>query len=149
MASRLYGTFEQRQPASGIPTKFVVINASKVYPKEVQDPILTLGLGVALCWSADAQHLAAYHHYVFYENTLLPGVGMAHVRDQHCSHRCYYWQDIVGASYFRPCCSHWSQLSHNRCHNYVARLSGQMETYQTAILACTESALITWIVLLL
>ena len=25
-----------------------------------------------LCWSADAQHLAAYTHYDFYENTLLP-----------------------------------------------------------------------------
>ena len=24
-----------------------------------------------LCWSADAQHLAAYTHYDFYENTLL------------------------------------------------------------------------------
>ena len=24
-----------------------------------------------LCWSADAQHLAAYKHYDFYENTLL------------------------------------------------------------------------------
>jgi hypothetical protein len=24
-----------------------------------------------LCWSADAQHLAAYHHYNEYENTLL------------------------------------------------------------------------------
>lgn len=26
---------------------------------------------LVLCWSADAQHLAAYRHYDFYENTLL------------------------------------------------------------------------------
>lgn len=28
-------------------------------------------LSAVLCWSADAQHLAAYHHYDFYQNVLL------------------------------------------------------------------------------
>ena len=54
---------------------FVVINARKVSPKEARNSILTqefLGLNSVLCWSADAQHLAAYRHYDFYENTLLP-----------------------------------------------------------------------------
>ncbi|EKM52520.1 uncharacterized protein PHACADRAFT_63835, partial [Phanerochaete carnosa HHB-10118-sp] len=52
LAWRFHVIFGRKKWALYIPGTFVIINA-------------------LLCWSADAQHLAAYHHYDFYENTLL------------------------------------------------------------------------------
>lgn len=52
LAWRFYVIFERRWWAKWIPGAFVVINA-------------------LLCWSADAQHLAVYHHRELYENVLL------------------------------------------------------------------------------
>ncbi|KZV93245.1 hypothetical protein EXIGLDRAFT_768255 [Exidia glandulosa HHB12029] len=52
LAWRFYIIFERKWWAKWIPSTFVVINA-------------------LLCWSADAQHLAIYHHQELYENVLL------------------------------------------------------------------------------
>ncbi|KAH8831184.1 hypothetical protein DL96DRAFT_1677726 [Flagelloscypha sp. PMI_526] len=51
LAWRFYVIYERKPWAKWIPATLVILNA-------------------CLCWSADAQHLAIYQHYDFYENVL-------------------------------------------------------------------------------
>ncbi|KAI0724366.1 hypothetical protein C8T65DRAFT_563789 [Cerioporus squamosus] len=114
LAWRFYVIFDRQRWALYVPMTFVVINA-------------------LLCWSADAQHLAAYTHYDFYENTLLEVTLKITV--------AWGWLmfaintiltgAIIGKIF------------------YIARLSGQLNVYETVLRACVESAVVTWIGLLL
>ncbi|RPD81809.1 hypothetical protein L226DRAFT_518066 [Lentinus tigrinus ALCF2SS1-7] len=114
LAWRFYVIFDQQRWALYVPMTFVVINA-------------------LLCWSADAQHIAAYTHYDFYENTLLEVTLKITV--------AWGWLmfaintiltgAIIGKIF------------------YIARLSGHLNVYETVLRASVESAFVTWIGLLL
>ncbi|KAH9944548.1 uncharacterized protein BXZ73DRAFT_97031 [Epithele typhae] len=114
LAWRFYTIFDRKKWGLYIPMTFVVINA-------------------LLCWSSDAQHLAAYYHYELYEDVLLPvtlQITMA-------------WG--------------WLMFAINTILTtaivvkifYIARMSRQMKLYKTVLLACVESAIVTWVGLLL
>ncbi|KAI0690557.1 hypothetical protein C8T65DRAFT_587817 [Cerioporus squamosus] len=114
LAWRFYILFERKRWALYIPGTFVIINAF-------------------LCWSADAQHLAAYTHYDFYENTLLPVTLKITV--------AWGWLMFVintiltGAIITKIFIASRFRTTSNR--------------YDTIIRACIESALVTWVGLLL
>ncbi|KAM5538212.1 hypothetical protein V8D89_008099 [Ganoderma adspersum] len=114
LAWRFYIIFDQRRWALYIPMTFVIINAF-------------------LCWSADAQHLAAYHHYDFYQNVLLEVTLKITV--------AWGWlmftinTVLTGAIFGKIF--------------YIAKLSGHLDMYETVLRACIESAFVTWVGLLL
>ncbi|KAI1797703.1 hypothetical protein LXA43DRAFT_1088782 [Ganoderma leucocontextum] len=114
LAWRFYIIFDQRTWALYIPMTFVIVNA-------------------LLCWSADAQHLAAYHNYEFYENVLLEVTLKITV--------AWGWlmftiNTILTGAIFGKIF-------------YIAKLSGHLVMYQTVLRACIESAFVTWVGLLL
>ncbi|KAH9934570.1 uncharacterized protein BXZ73DRAFT_20820, partial [Epithele typhae] len=114
LAWRFFVIFDQRKWALYIPGTFVIINA-------------------LLCWSADAQHLAAYTHYDFYENTLLEVT----------------LQITVAWGWLMFVINTTLTLAIITKIIIVARESRTMNLYETVIRACIESAFVTWVGLLL
>ena len=75
-------------------------------------------------------------------------LGLAHVCHQHHSHRCHHRQDLVRILSTLFYSTSLSLLTAAR-DSYIARLSGHLNVYETVLRACIESALVTWIGLLL
>ncbi|CAL1702361.1 unnamed protein product [Somion occarium] len=114
LAWRFHVIFNRKKWALYIPGVFVVINA-------------------LLCWSADAQHLAAYHHYDFYENTLLEVTLQITV--------AWGWLMFTINTLLTGAIVAKILITARNSHSAVRK-------YETVIRACVESALVTWIGLL-
>ncbi|KAI0768471.1 hypothetical protein BD413DRAFT_126095 [Trametes elegans] len=114
LAWRFYVLFDMRKWALYVPSAFIIVNA-------------------LLCWSADAQHLAAYTRYEVYQDVLLEVTLNITVA----------WG--------------WLMFAINTILTggiiakivIIAHKSGQLRLYRTILQACIESALVTWIGLLL
>ncbi|KAI0336005.1 hypothetical protein GY45DRAFT_1430191 [Cubamyces sp. BRFM 1775] len=90
-------------------------------------------INALLCWSADAMHLAAYTHYEFYEGVLLDVTLKITV--------AWGWLMFAINTVLT-----WAIITKIFS---VSQPHGQLRTYKTVLRACIESALVTWIGLLL
>ncbi|KAI9461162.1 hypothetical protein F5148DRAFT_245312 [Russula earlei] len=104
-------------------------------------PACAVILNALLCWSADFQHLSYYHNSEFYENTLLLVTTDIAV--------VWGWSMFVTNSMMTGGIIYKIMSSHQRTLPTVRRGSARVNTYVTALRAIIESALVTWIGILL
>ncbi|KAI0699142.1 hypothetical protein BC835DRAFT_1503561 [Cytidiella melzeri] len=124
---RFYVVFNRQRWALYIPGTSVVINAF-------------------LCWSADAQHLAIYHHREFYENTLLPVTLDITV--------AWGWlmftvNTLLTGGILLKILSQQRSTLHHISRLSSAGTSKSQTAYSLAVRAVIESALVTWVGLLI
>ncbi|KAI0651665.1 hypothetical protein C8Q79DRAFT_50037 [Trametes meyenii] len=96
-------------------------------------PATFVALNALLCWSADLQPLVAYTNYELYEHVLLDVSLKLTVA----------WGWVMFAINTALSGAIVTKIF------IIARWSGQLRTYETVIRACIESALVTWVGLLL
>jgi len=103
-------------------------------------------LDVVLCWSADAQHLAIYFNRDFYENTLLPvilNITMAWGRF------IFFSNTLMTGGILDLYKVMWGTRAVRELRNDGLLVLVCSQTYDNAFRAVIESALVTWVGILI
>lgn len=100
-------------------------------------PATAVALNALLCWSADGQHLAAYSRPEYYENTLLPVTLDITV--------AWGWSMFVTNSLMTGGIIYRITWSNRSVNGFRGNGQACQSRYATAIRAVIESAVVTWI----